>query len=130
MKQTILSLLALATTLTGAADTLKPGYSSVQLLAHDGHTTTVTLTDDMVTTFTDTDIVFADAANTVTMALADLRSFTFTEAVIPDGIATPVVAEAQEIYTADGHRIATLDGAPAGLYIIRSGKSIVKIYHQ
>lgn len=139
MKKTILSLFAIAAALSAAAgDTttaggdLKAGFSSIEVRTVNGETTTVTLTDEMTTTFTATDVTFADATTTVSIPLAQLRTYTFVEAVIPEGIAdVPILAGGvSAIYTADGRTLPTLEGAPAGLYIVKRGKTTIKIYRK
>lgn len=139
MKKTILSFFALAITLCASADAfaqqsteLKPGYSSVEIRTVSGETTIVTLTDEMTTQFTAQDIVFADATTTVTLPLAQLRTYTFVEAVIPEGITdvTAVQGNINAIYTADGRQITSLEGAPAGLYIVKSAGTTIKIYRK
>lgn len=138
MKRKILPILALSVALTAAADT-KAGFSSVVITMQTGETTTVTLTDDMTTAFTATDIVFADAANTVSMPLARLRSYSFVEATIPEGISAPTAGistqQNAEVYTLDGRFVATtrslnLEGLQPGTYIVRSGENSVKIQHR
>lgn len=134
MKRSSLIILALCGALAAAAsvaEDTKPGYSSVVLRTQTGETTTITLTDNMSTKFTETDIVFDDGQNMVSLPLAKLRSYTFTEAVIPEGIdAVPIVGEAEAVYSADGRRVPSLSGAPAGLYIVKNGKTTLKIYHK
>lgn len=132
MKKIFLSLLAIAAALTVSADGLKAGYSSVEVHTVSGETTTIILTDDMTTTFTSTDIIFADATNTVNIPLAHLRTYTFVPAVIPEGITNVPAVQGgiTGIYTADGRRITSLEGAPAGLYIVKCGKTTLKIYHK
>lgn len=139
MKKTILSLFAIAAALSAAAgDTttaggdLKAGFSSIEVRTVSGETTTVTLTDEMTTTFTATDVIFADATTTVSIPLAQLRTYTFIEAVIPEGItAVPAVQNGvSAIFTADGRQLPTLDGAPAGLYIVKSAGTTIKIYRK
>lgn len=139
MKKTFLSLFALAIALTASADgtttavsDLKPGYSSVEIRTVSGETTTVTLTDEMTTTFTASDVIFADATTTVSIPLAQLRSYSFVEAVIPEGITDVTVAHdsIDAIFTADGRQIPSLEGAPAGLYIVKSAGTTIKIYRK
>lgn len=138
MKRIILAILTLCAALTAAADT-KAGFSSVVITTQTGETTTVTLTDDMTTAFTATDIVFADADNVVSIPLARLRSYTFVEATIPEGISAPTAGistrQAAEVYTIDGRLITTtrslnLEGLQPGTYIVRSGQESVKIQHR
>lgn len=131
MKKAFLSLLSL-TALTTSADDLKAGYSSVEVRTVSGETTTIVLTDDMTTTFTSTDIIFADATNTVSIPLAQLRTYSFVPAVIPEGISgVPAVqGDITAVYTADGRQISSLESAPAGLYIVKCGKTTLKIYHK
>lgn len=132
MKKVLLSLFTIATAMTATADGLKAGYSSVEIRTVSGETTTVTLSDDMTTQFTAQDIVFADATTTVTLPLAQLRTYTFVEAVIPEGITdvTAVQGNINAIYTADGRQITSLEGAPAGLYIVKSAGTTIKIYRK
>lgn len=131
MKQALLSFLALAA-LTASADGFKTGYSSVELRTQSGETTTLTLTDAMTTTFTTTDIVFSDGSTTITLPLAQLRTYSFVPAVIPEGISgVPAVqGDITAVYTADGRQIPSLESAPAGLYIVKCGKTTLKIYHK
>lgn len=131
MKKAFLSLLSL-TALTTSADDLKAGYSSVEVRTVKGETMTVTLTDAMTTTFTSTDIIFTDATNTVSIPLAQLRTYSFVAAVIPEGISgVPAVqGDITAVYTADGRQIPSLESAPAGLYIVKCGKTTLKIYHK
>lgn len=131
MKKAFLSLLSL-TALTTSADDLKAGYSSVEVRTVKGETMTVTLTDAMTTTFTSTDIIFTDATNTVSIPLAQLRTYSFVPAVIPEGISgVPAVqGDITAVYTADGRQIPSLESAPAGLYIVKCGKTTLKIYHK
>lgn len=131
MKKTLLSILAL-TALTASADGFKAGFSSVELRSQSGETTTVTLTDAMTTTFTATDVVFADGTTTVTMPLAQLRSYTFVEAVVPEGITeVPTVQDGiTAIYTADGRRVDSTNMNQPGLYIVKCGKSTLKVYRK
>lgn len=132
MKRIILHTLALAATLTASADGLKPGFSSVEIRTVSGETTTVTLTDEMTTTFTASDIVFADATTTVSLPLTQLRTYSFVEAVIPEGITSvPAVQHGiSAIFTADGRQIPSLEGAPAGLYIVKTAGTTIKIYRK
>lgn len=128
MKHILLTFLASTCSLAALADT-KAGFSSVEIRTQKGETQVITLTDDMTTTFNATDVVFADATNRVALSLKDLRSYTFVPAVIPESITSPVVSTDAQIYTADGRRIESLDGAPAGTYVVRSGQTTFKIYH-
>lgn len=131
MKKTLLALLAL-TALTASADGFKAGYSSVQISTVSGETTTVTLTDEMTTTFTASDIVFADATTTISLPLTQLRTYSFVEAVIPEGITSvPAVQHGiSAIFTADGRQIPSLEGAPTGLYIVKTAGTTMKIYRK
>lgn len=139
MKKTLLSLFALAATLTASAEPAmllttdaKAGYSSVQISTVNGENTTVTLSDEMTTTFTAQDIVFADGTTTVSIPLAQLRTYTFVPATPPDGITeVPVLQNGvTAIFSADGRQLPTLDGAPAGMYIVKCGKTTMKIYRK
>lgn len=139
MKKTLLSLFALAIALTASADgtttavsDLKPGFSSVEIRTVSGETTTVTLTDGMTTTFTTQDIIFADATTTVSLPLTQLRTYSFVEAVIPEGITSvPAVQHGiSAIFTADGRQIPSLEGAPTGLYIVKTAGTTMKIYRK
>lgn len=132
MKRIILHTLALAAALTASADGLKPGYSSVEIRTVSGETTTVTLTDEMTTQFTASDVIFADATTTVSIPLAQLRSYSFVEAVITEGITDVTVAHdsIDAIFTADGRQMPSLEGAPAGLYIVKSAGTTIKIYRK
>lgn len=132
MKRIILPTLALAAALTASADGLKPGFSSVEIRTVSGETTTVTLTDEMTTTFTASDVVFADATTTVSLPLTQLRTYSFVEAVIPEGITdVPAVQNGIDaIFTADGRQIPSLEGAPAGLYIVKTAGTTMKIYRK
>lgn len=132
MKRIILHTLALAAALTASADGLKPGFSSVEIRTVSGETTTVTLTDGMTTTFTAQDIVFADATTAVSIPLAQLRTYSFVEAIIPEGITSvPAVQNGiSAIFTVDGRQISSLEGAPAGLYIVKSAGTTMKIYRK
>lgn len=132
MKRIILHTLALAAALTASADGLKPGFSSVEIRTVSGETTTVTLTDGMTTTFTAQDIIFADATTAVSIPLAQLRTYSFVEAIIPEGITSvPAVQNGiSAIFTADGRQISSLEGAPAGLYIVKSAGTTMKIYRK
>lgn len=132
MKRIILHTLALAAALTASADGLKPGFSSVEIRTVSGETTTVTLTDEMTTTFTASDVVFADATTTVSLPLTQLRTYSFVEAVIPEGITSvPAVQNGiSAIFTADGRQISSLEGAPAGLYIVKTAGTTIKIYRK
>lgn len=145
MKRIILPTLALCCALTAAADTstglstdIKPGFSSVVVTSPTGETTTITLTDAMVTSFTAADAIFSDGTNEVTIPLANLRSYTFVEAVIPEGINAPLLnlgdANA-EIFTLDGRLVRSasslsLDGLQTGTYIVRSGNRTIKVNHK
>lgn len=145
MKRSILSALVLCGTLTAVADTptrlttdVKPGYSSVVICSPTGETTTITLTDAMKTTFTTAEATFSDGSNEVIIPLAQLRSYTFTEAVIPEGIHAPLLSldgTKAEIFTIDGRLVRTanqvsLDGLQPGTYVVRSGKSTFKVNHK
>lgn len=138
MKRLLLPILASCCVLGASADDLKAGYSSVTICSQTGVTTTVTLTDMMTTTFTDKDIVFADADNEVRLPLAQLRSYTFVEASVPEGISAPLLhlaGQPAEVYTADGRLVATtrslqLEGLQPGTYIVRSGNVSFKINHK
>lgn len=132
MKRIILHTLALAAALTASADGLKPGFSSVEIRTVSGETTTVTLTDGMTTTFTAQDIVFADATTAVSIPLAQLRTYSFVEAIIPEGITSvPAVQNGiSAIFTADGRQMPSLEGAPAGLYIVKTAGTTIKIYRK
>lgn len=139
MKRFLSSLLVLSSALSGSASSAtalctdyKTGFGSVCITTQTGETMTVTLSDDMTTRFTESHIIFADAANEVTLPLARLRSYEFVEAVVPEGIDEVPVVQAGHgaIFTADGRQIGSLSGAPAGLYIVKHGKSSIKIYHK
>lgn len=132
MKRIILHTLALAAALTASADGLKPGFSSVEIRTVSGETTTVTLTDEMTTQFTASDVIFADATTTVSIPLAQLRSYSFVEADIPEGITDVTVAHdsIDAIFTADGRQMPSLEGAPAGLYIVKTAGTTMKIYRK
>lgn len=137
MKRIILPTLALCSALTAAAD-VKPGYSSVVVRTQTGETTTITLTDAMKTTFTAADAIFSDGTTEVAIPLADLRSYTFVEAIIPEGINAPLLnlGDANtEIFTIDGRLVRTasslsLDGLQTGTYIVRSGNRTIKVSHK
>lgn len=131
MKRILLTTLALGT-LAASAQDLKAGYSSICVQHVNGETTTITLTDQLTTQITATHIVFADAANEVNIPLDQLRSYSFVEAVIPEGIdQVPVVANGiSAVYTADGRQLPSLQGVPAGLYIVKCGKSTMKVYRK
>lgn len=137
MKRIVLSTLALCGALIATAD-VKPGFSSVVVTSPTGETTTITLTDAMVTSFTAADAIFSDGTNEVAIPLADLRSYTFVEAVIPEGINAPLLnlgdANA-EIFTLDGRLVRSasslsLDGLQTGTYIVRSGNRTIKVNHK
>lgn len=138
MKRILISALALCCSVAALADGVKSGYSSVVLCAQNGETTTITLSDAMQTTFTATDIVFSDASNEVRMPLARLRSYSFVEAIVPEGISAPLLSvsgEAAEVYTLDGRHLMTtrslsLAGLQAGTYIVRQGGVSFKINHK
>lgn len=131
MKRILLSILALCSAGAVMADEpLKAGFSSVEVRTRSGETTTITLSDQMTTTFTDTEAIFADETNDVRIPLAQLRTYTFVPAVIPEGITAPVVSAGAEVYTTDGRRIDTLDGAPTGTYVVRNGKTTFKVLHK
>lgn len=138
MKRIFFNLLALCCTLGAAADGVKAGYSSVTLCAQNGETTTITLTDQMTTSFTEKDIVFSDATNEVSLPLARLRSYSFGEAVVPEGISAPMVSlsgEAADVFTLDGRHLTTtrnlsLAGLQPGTYIVRQGGVSIKINHK
>lgn len=131
MKRILLSILALCSAGAVMADEpLKAGFSSVEVRTRSGETTTITLSDQMTTTFTDTEAIFADETNDVRIPLAQLRTYTFVPAVIPEGISTPVVSANAEFYTTDGRRIDTLAGAPTGTYVVRNGKTTFKVLHK
>lgn len=131
MKRLLFSIFALCGAATALADTpLKAGFCSVEIRSQQGETTVITLTDNMKTTFTDADVIFADDSYRFELPLAQLRSYTFVPAVIPEGITTPVVSAGAEVYTIDGRRIDTLAGAPAGTYVVRNGKTTFKVLHK
>lgn len=131
MKHSLLFILALGSVATALADEpRKAGFCSVEIRSQKGETTVITLTDQMTTTFTDTEAIFADETNDVRIPLAQLRTYTFVPAVIPEGISTPVVSANAEFYTTDGRRIDTLAGAPTGTYVVRNGKTTFKVLHK
>lgn len=129
MKHLLLTVLASASALTAFADQ-KAGFASIEVRTQKGETTVVTLTDDLTTTFTATDVVFADANNSVALPLKDLRSYTFVPAVIPEGVTSPVVSADAQIFTIDGRRIDNLNAAPAGTYVVRHGETTFKVHHR
>lgn len=137
MKRIVLSTLALCGALIATAD-VKPGYSSVVVTSPTGETTTITLTDAMVTSFTAADAIFSDGTNEVAIPLANLRSYTFVEAVIPEGISAPLLnlgGANAEIFTLDGRLVRSasslsLDGLQTGTYIVRSGNRTIKVNHK
>lgn len=129
MKHLLLTVLASASALTALADQ-KAGFASIEVRTQKGETTVVTLIDDLTTTFTATDVVFADANNSVALPLKDLRSYTFVPAVIPEGVTSPVVSADAQIFTIDGRRIDNLNAAPAGTYVVRHGETTFKVHHR
>lgn len=131
MKHSLLFILALGSVATAMADEpRKAGFCSVEIRSQKGETTVITLTDQMTTTFTDTDVVFADDSYRFELPLAQLRSYAFVPAVIPEGITTPVISTNAEFYTIDGRRIDVLAGAPTGTYVVRNGKTTFKVLHK
>lgn len=144
MKKTILSILTLAAALTASADDtttavsdLKAGFSSVEIRTVSGETTTVTLTDEMTTQFTTSDVVFADATTTVSIPLDQLRTYTFVEAAIPEGITTIGLSSntAAQVFDLEGRLVATTRGLnlaqlKPGTYIVRIAGTSIKINHK
>lgn len=131
MKRYLFSLLALCSATFAMADEpMKAGCSSVEIRTRSGETTTVTLSDAMTTTFTDSEVIFSDGTDAVAIPLAQFRTYTFVAAIIPEGITAPVVSGNAEFFTVDGRRLESLAGAPEGTYIVRNGKTTFKIYHK
>lgn len=131
MKRYLFSLLALCSAAVAMADEpFKAGFSSVEIRTRNGETTTITLTDAMTTTFTETDAIFSDGNDVVSIPLAQLRTYTFVAAVVPEGITAPVVSGHAEFFSVDGRPLESLVGAPEGTYIVRSGQTTFKIYHK
>lgn len=137
MKKTILYLFTLAAALTASADDVKAGFSSIEIRTVGGETTTVTLTDEMTTKFTATDVVFADATNTVSIPLDQLRTYSFVEAVIPEGISAISLAEGAtaQVFDLEGRLLTTTRGLnlsqlKPGTYIVRIGGTSLKINHK
>lgn len=131
MKRILLSFLALCSAAAVMADEpVKAGFYSVEIRTRSGETTTITLNDKMTTTFTETEAVFSDGTDAVAISLAQLRTYTFIPAVIPEGITAPVVSAGAEFYTIDGRRIDSIAGAPTGTYVVRSGNTTFKVLHK
>lgn len=134
----LLPLLALGASLTASAD-VKPGFASVEITTQRGEVSTVTLTDAMTTRFTASDVIFADATTTVSLPLAQLRSYSFVPAVVPEGIVAPrfdtTDGQPYEVYSLDGRRLTTasslsLEGLTPGTYVVRHGNTTLKVHHR
>lgn len=137
MRKTALALLAALLPLTAAAG---DGYESLTITTHGGEQLSVVLSAATTTRFTDSEAVFtetdADGAETLTLsvALTDLRTFTFEPATAPEGVhsislAGSADAQSAAIYTLEGKRTAasSLDELPRGTYIIRTASASLKV---
>ena len=151
MRHTFTFLLALC---LGTAAAWADGYRSLIVTFQDGTTSQINLTDGMQTKFTTTQVRFVDGATRVTFDKTTIASWRFDESVgihsVQGSAAAPTLAgrtirlsavpagTAVRVVTADGRTIVSetvagnyeisLQGQPAGTYIIGIGQQAFKIH--
>lgn len=149
MRHTLTLLLAFC---LGTAAAWADGYRSLIVTFQDGTTSQLNLTDGMQTKFTTTQVRFVDGATMVTFDKTTVASWRFDESVgihSVQGEAAPAISgrtirlsavpagTAVRVVTADGRTIVSetvagnyeisLQGQPAGTYIIGIGQQAFKI---
>lgn len=151
MRHTFTFLLALC---LGTAAAWADGYRSLIVTFQDGTTSQINLTDGMQTKFTTTQVRFVDGATRVTFDKTTIASWRFDESVgiqsVQGESAAPTLAgrtvrlsavpagTTVRVVTADGRTIVSetvagnyeisLQGQPAGTYIIGIGQQAFKIH--
>ena len=150
MRHTLTLLLAFC---LGTAAAWADGYRSLIVTFQDGTTSQINLTDGMQTKFTTTQVRFVDGATMVTFDKTTVASWRFDESVgihsIQGEAAAPAISgrtvrlsavpagTTVRVVTADGRTIVSetvagnyeisLQGQPAGTYIIGIGQQAFKI---
>ena len=149
MRHTLTLLLAFC---LGTAAAWADGYRSLIVTFQDGTTSQLNLTDGMQTKFTTTQVRFVDGTTMVTFDKTTVASWRFDESVgihSVQGEAAPAISgrtirlsavpagTTVRVVTADGRTIVSetvagnyeisLQGQPAGTYIIGIGQQAFKI---